>query len=256
MMPSSFRALATDYDGTIATHGVVGASTLDALRRLREAGGTTMLVTGREIPDLHTVFAHFDLFDLIVAENGALLYWPATKMEKPLCDAPEPELVAMLQSRGVTPLSVGAVIVATFEPHENTVLQCIRELGLERQVIFNKGAVMVLPSGVNKASGLKCALDELGLDASAVVGVGDAENDHALLQLCGLGAAVSNALPSLKANADLVLDHDHGAGVEQLIARMLDGSIATVPRRDRTPPPAHRTAEGTHTSGTPVHPDA
>jgi hydroxymethylpyrimidine pyrophosphatase-like HAD family hydrolase len=91
----------------------------------------------------------------------------------------------------------------------------------------------VLPSGVNKASGLDCALDELSIDAADVAGVGDAENDHALLQMCGVGAAVANALPSLKEHADLVLTGRHGAGVTQLIDRILDGTIDETPRRPR-----------------------
>jgi len=228
------RTLATDYDGTIATHGRVDADTLVALRRLRDAGGTLILVTGRELPQLKHVFPDLPLFHMVVAENGALLYTPETGKERPLCDPPEEAFVRALKKRGVTPLSVGRVIVATYEPHETTVLQVIHDLGLERQVIFNKGAVMVLPSGVNKASGLTCALRELAIDPSDVAGVGDAENDHALLQLCGLGAAVANALPALKDHADLVLSATHGAGVAQLIDRMLDGSIDTMPRRPRT----------------------
>ena len=50
--------------------------------------------------------------------------------------------------------------------------------------------VMVLPPGVNKASGLKAALADLGIVSHKVVGVGDAENDHAFLRLCGCAAAV------------------------------------------------------------------
>lgn len=251
------RTLATDYDGTIATHGTVDADTLIALRRLRDAGCTLILVTGRELPQLRQVFPELAIFHAVVAENGALLYWPATGKEKPLCEPPEELFVRTLKERGVKPLSVGRSIVATYTPHETTVLQCIRDLGLERQVIFNKGAVMVLPSGINKASGLTCALDELKIDPSDVAGVGDAENDHALLQLCGLGAAVANALPALKDHADLILTRTHGAGVVELIDRILDNSIDATPRRPRKPSKreqarVHRLADK-HAD---VHPDA
>lgn len=256
MKPRPFNVLATDYDGTLATHGTVPQSTQDALARLRAAGGTTLLVTGREIPDLCRVYSGLGVFDLVVAENGGLLYWPATNMEKALCDPPEPAFVEALRARGVTPLSVGRVIVATYEPYEVTALEVIRDLGLERQVIFNKGSVMILPSGVNKATGLEAALAELGIDRDTVAGVGDAENDHALLQFCGLGAAVQNALPSLKLHADLVLTRDHGAGVEDLIARMLDGSLASLPRRNRLPSPVHPSSASLDRPGVFVHPDA
>ena len=234
MTPLPFTALATDYDGTLARHGEATFSTRAALQRFRAAGGVPLLVTGREIPDLQRVFDGMDLFDLIVAENGALLYWPATGRELLLGPAPEPQFIRELQSRGVTPLSIGRVIVATSEPHELDAADLIRELGLDRQVILNKGSVMVLPTGVDKATGLAAALDEVNLPASTVVGVGDAENDFPMLQYCGVGAAVQNAIPSLKASADLVLTRSHGAGVEELLERMLDGTIASVARRDRS----------------------
>ncbi|MEH2119451.1 hypothetical protein [Nostoc sp.] len=66
-----------------------------------------------------------------------------------------------LRDRQVKPLSVGRVIVATWHPQETIVLETIRQMGLELQVILNKGAVMVLPSGINKATGLAAALDEM-----------------------------------------------------------------------------------------------
>ena len=230
------RTLATDYDGTIATHGTVDPDTLAALRRLRDAGGTIILVTGRVLPELEEVFPELDLCHMVVAENGALLYTPETGEERPLEDPPDASFVRAIRERGVAPLSVGRVIVATYERHATTVLQVIRELGLELQVIFNKGSAMVLPSGVNKASGLARALAELSIDAADVAGVGDAENDHALLNLCGVGAAVANALPSLKDHADLVLSRTHGAGVAELIDRIIDGTIDATPRRPRTHP--------------------
>lgn len=226
-----YLALAADYDGTLAHHGLVDDPTLEALRRLRGSGRKLILVTGRELDDLQATFGHSELFDRIVAENGALLYRPAEKEEKVLGEAPPPRFVAALKNRGVVPLSTGRVIVATREPHESTVLQVIHDQGLELQVIFNKGAVMVLPPGVNKATGLAAALAELGLSRHNVVGVGDAENDHAFLSQCECAAAVANALPAVKERADLVLKADHGAGVVELIDRLLTNDLKGLPER-------------------------
>jgi hydroxymethylpyrimidine pyrophosphatase-like HAD family hydrolase len=224
-----FHALVADYDGTLAHHGRIDEPTWAALRRLRESGRKLIMVTGRELDDLLGILAHPDLFDRIVAENGAVVYEPATKGVRPICPPPPPEFVAELIKRGVDRVSAGRAIVATWEPHQDTVFHVIHDLGLELQVIFNKGAVMVLPSGVNKATGLAHALEELGLSKHNVVAVGDAENDHALLECAECGVAVANALPSLKTHADLVTDGDHGVGVAELIERLLADDLASVP---------------------------
>lgn len=217
-----FIALATDYDGTIAHDGSVTAETVDALLKLRDSGRRLILVTGRELPDLKEVFPELALFDKVVAENGALLYTPASEVERPLSPEPPADFVKELKKRGVEPLSVGRSIVATWEPHQATVLEVIRKHGLELEIIFNKGAVMVLPSGVNKATGLAAALTDLQLSMHNVVGVGDAENDHAFLKACGLSVAVANAIPAVKETAELVTKGARGAGVEEMIAELIE----------------------------------
>jgi len=222
-----YLALCCDYDGTIARHGVVDEATLAALERLVDSGRRLVLVTGRQLDDLQQVMPRLDVFERIVAENGALMYAPATREETLLAKPPPAALAQALVERGVQPLAVGRVIVATWEPHEATVLQTIRDLGLELQVIFNKGAVMVLPSGVNKASGAATALASMGLSPHNAVGVGDAENDHALLASCECAVAVANALPALREAADFVTAGDHGAGVAELIDALIVDDLAT-----------------------------
>jgi hydroxymethylpyrimidine pyrophosphatase-like HAD family hydrolase len=211
-----YLVLATDYDGTLAHHGQVDEPTMRAVERLRESGRALVLVTGRQIEDLLAIFPAVTVFDRVVAENGAVLYNPHSRETRSLAAPPPAALVTQLQALGV-PLSVGHVIVATHEPHEAAVLEAIRALGLELQVIFNKGAVMVLPSGVNKATGLDAALAELEMSRHNCVGVGDAENDHAFLARCECAVAVANALPMLKAEADWITQARAGAGVTELI---------------------------------------
>jgi len=219
--PVRYRLLATDYDGTLAHDGHVDSEVCQALERFLKTGRQLVLVTGRELHELLEILPQIELFAAVVAENGAMLYDTKTRQSRVLCEPPNLEFAKHLQARDVKPLSVGRAIIATFRPNETAVLDVIREMGLELQVIFNKDAVMILPSGVNKAVGLTAALQELGLTAAETVAVGDAENDHAFLALCGCAVAVENALPAVKERADLVTKAARGLGVVELIDRII-----------------------------------
>lgn len=220
-----FLLLATDYDGTLAHDGLVDQRTVTALERLRHSGRRIVLVTGRHLPDLHKVFPRLELFDRVVVENGGLLYRPETREQKLLCPPPNEKFVALLRERNI-PFALGRTIVATWRPHDADVLTAICDLGLDLQVILNKGSVMVLPSGIDKGTGLEAALDELGIAYHNVVSVGDAENDLSFLQLSACSVAVANALPSLKEYADVVLDKPRGEGVTELIDHLIADDLA------------------------------
>jgi hydroxymethylpyrimidine pyrophosphatase-like HAD family hydrolase len=222
-----YHALATDYDGTIAHDGRVDEATVDALRRVRAAGHRLIMVTGRELTDLFNTFEYVDMFDRVVAENGAVLYNPASKDIDVLASAPPSPFLDAL-SRQQVPISVGHCVVATIEPHEHAVLAAIRDLGLEWHVIFNKGAVMALPADVTKAKGLAPALDALGVTHEVTIAIGDAENDQAFLRACGLAVAVDNALTVVKEMADVVTTGARGAGVAELVDRWLSGGLEEV----------------------------
>lgn len=225
-----WSGLVTDFDGTIATDGIIDEPTRDALLRLRSAQMKIFLVTGRYLSDFETLETPLELFDMVVAENGALLYDPHTHETQVLAPPPPLQLIDELTNYGVAPLSRGTCIVATREPYETVVLEVIKKMGVELQVIFNKGAVMILPSGVNKATGLLEALKRFNLSPEKLVGVGDAENDHAFLELCGLPVAVANALPAIKEKAGWVTTHAGGAGVVELIEAILNRNLQGVSR--------------------------
>jgi HAD superfamily hydrolase (TIGR01484 family) len=223
-----YLALATDYDGTLASHGTVAPETTQALRRLAATDRKLILVTGRRVDDLIKVFPDVAIFDCVVAENGPLIYRPHSRENRVLSEPPPAEFVEELRRRGVQPLTAGQVFVATEQPNERVVLDVIGELGLDLQVIFNKGSVMVLPASVNKATGLSAALEELALSPKDVVGIGDAENDEAFLAICGCGVAVANALDSLKARADHVTGAENGAGVREVIDGLISEDLRSV----------------------------
>ncbi|MBW0448708.1 haloacid dehalogenase [bacterium M00.F.Ca.ET.228.01.1.1] len=220
-----FFALATDYDNTLASDGRVANATWDALERLRASGRQAILVSGREMDDLLEICPRLDLFSRVVAENGGVLYTPSTGTRRLLAPPPPPAFVDELRRRGLAHFSVSETLVATMKPAEQIALAVIRDLGLGLQIIFNGEAVMIVSPGISKASGLREALDELTLSPFNVVGVGDAENDHALLDACGFSVAVANALPALKEHADMVTSQAAGAGVAELVDALVKDDL-------------------------------
>ncbi|MBI2847707.1 MAG: HAD family phosphatase [Chloroflexi bacterium] len=223
-----YIVVACDYDGTLSYGGVVTQETLAALERLLKSGRKLIIVTGRELPDLLKVFPAATTAEAIVAENGAVIYQPRAGKKQVLDGGHHEGFIEALRSRGVTPLSVGEVIVSSWHPNENIVLDTIRALGLELQVAFNKGAIMVLPSGINKGTGLTTAIGELGLSLHNTLGIGDAENDYSFLRLCECFVAVSNALPELKEEADLVTQAPFGEGVVEVIDELVSSDLVRV----------------------------
>src|SRR5690606_4719807 len=115
-----YYLLATDYDGTLASDGRLLDETRDALERLRASARKIVMVTGRQLDDLQRVCSDLSPFEIVVAENGAVLYWPATNEKRVLAEAPSPEFVKRLRELGVSGPAVGDVIVATWHPHETS----------------------------------------------------------------------------------------------------------------------------------------
>jgi HAD superfamily hydrolase (TIGR01484 family) len=226
-----YLALVTDYDGVIARDGRASNAAIDALERLKNSGRRAVLITGRRLKDLIEAFPQHAMFDSIVAENGGVVYDPRTRRETVLGKPPSEDLVRRLRELKVDPLEVGQVIVSTWLPHHLSVLRAIQERGLELHVIFNRSAVMVLPPGVNKATGMVHALRQLGLSPHEVVGVGDSENDHSFLELSECPATVANAVPSIRKLAALTTQAENGAGLAELIGELIASDLSNLQGR-------------------------
>ena len=243
-----FAAVAIDYDGTLARDGIVHSATVSALEQLVASGRKFILVTGRTLRELLPLFPQADLCARIVAENGAVLYCPASRETRLLAEPVSLALVEALNLKKVTPLDTGDCIIATLRPHEISVMEAIRDLGLEHHVVFNRESVMVLPPGITKATGLKAALDELQLSPHNVVGIGDSENDHALLQISELAVAVGSAVPTLRDAADWTTEEGNGTGTATVLHALVKNDVADLAERVTR----HRLVLGTSRDGTTV----
>lgn len=224
-----YRALACDYDGTLATKGRVPAPVVRALEDFRASGGLLLLVTGRTQDNLLSIFPAARTFTRLVVENGAVVVRPETGEVEELGARPSDQFVRRLRDRGVSPLDVGRVIVASKAPHERSIRDAVRDLGLDLHLIFNRESIMILPTAVTKATGLEAALRQLNVSWSEVIGVGDAENDLDFLTRCGRSVAVANALPELQSAVDEVTRQPEGAGVVDVVRRLLSGDPAGFP---------------------------
>lgn len=215
-----YRLLATDFDGTLARLGRVEQETQAALRCWRQAGHRLLLITGRTIAEITQIYPDIAEFDLVCGENGAMLLWPASGRQHALAQPSPTTLLRALSERGI-PCFHGEVLIGIREQSIPAVRSLLAELHLDWVVIMNKGSVMLLPRGIDKDSGLEAALAELGESAEATVACGDAENDIGFMRRCGLSVAVANALDGVKAIATMTTAASHGAGVAEIIDRLL-----------------------------------
>lgn len=217
----NIKALAIDYDGTLASEGVVDERTVTALRKFKATGKKLFLVTGRELLELLNLFPESDVFDVIVAENGALLHYPQTQQQILLTGPPPLSLIYELLNREIAFLSIGRCIIATRKPYDSIVKEILPNYP-DLSIAYNNNSVMILPGGVNKASGLITALEEFNINIKEVAAAGDAENDIDFLEMSGLPAAVDNAIPEVKSVAKILLKNPSGSGVQEFIETILN----------------------------------
>jgi hydroxymethylpyrimidine pyrophosphatase-like HAD family hydrolase len=220
-----FRALACDYDGTLASQDRIGPEARAALERAREAGLRLVMVTGRTFFDLTRVCDCLELFDAVVAENDAVLYWPRSQTLRDQAPAPSSRLLAELDRRGIA-YQVGRVVVDTARTNEPGVREALEATGVALDLVYNRAFLMLLPHGVSKGTGVRHVIRDLGLSFHDVLGIGDAENDAELFDACGYTACPADAVPALKARADWVFPGANGAGVAQAITgQILNGTL-------------------------------
>jgi len=211
-----FKALACDYDGTLASEDRIGPAVRQALGRARKAGLRVILVTRRTFFELTRVCDCLELFDVVIAENGAVLYYPGSAMIRDQGPPVPGRLLAELDRRGIS-YQVGRVIVGTARGDEGAVTEALAAAGVTRDRVCNRAALMLLPVGVSKGSGVQQALRALDLSAHDVLALGDAENDLPLFDACGFSGCPGDSLPAVQERVDWVFPGLHGDGIASAI---------------------------------------
>jgi hydroxymethylpyrimidine pyrophosphatase-like HAD family hydrolase len=228
-----YVVLAAGFDGTLARDGRCDERSIEVLRALAASGRKLVLVTSRELRDLLDIFPEARLFDYLVVENGAVVHRPATRESAILAHAPPETLIHELRRVQVAPLDIGSAIISTDSTHREAVEEALRKLRLDCDLLENDRALSVLPTGVNKATGVGAVLEELGMSEHNLVAIGDAENDLALFELAEHAVAVGNADPALKRIADRITRGAYAEGVVEFATELLRDDLSTAPIRRR-----------------------
>ena len=226
-------AVAVDFDGTIAFGDAVDPAIRDAIAELRTRGVTVLLATGRILGELKRVAGDLHFVDAVIAENGAVLHFPESDHTTTLAPPVPAGFVDELTKRGVR-CTAGQALVDASAADAPALLDVIRALELPLVLVFNKSRVMTVPQGVSKGTGLHVALDMLRISARNTMAVGDAENDHELLRLAEVGAAVPWGSAALRALADLTLPGEGPGAVADAVRELARrGAVPEVPRPRR-----------------------
>lgn len=232
---NSFSALVCDYDGTLATRGIVSSETTEALHAVLDSGKKLLLATGRELPDLLAVCPEIELFEWVIAENGAVLFHPATGKKETLGQAPPESMFRRLREEHIGPVARGEVVAAVDSKYATQLKASLQAQKVPYHVILNKDSAMILPVGIDKGTGVLVALHRIGISPREVVAVGDGENDLHLFRVVGCRVALANAVEELCEAADFVTSSPNGEGVREMIERLFEPNELVSERELREP---------------------
>ena len=240
------RMIVTDLDHTLLrTDKTVSAFTYETLRACMAKGIKLAYATGRggtakkRVPSAE--------FDGRITMNGAMIYEgeelvhsclvPAEKMRDLLVPCSERGLrvVAEMDDMHYANFDVGALwheleddyrivdfreldidaeklYVLPETDEERTWLSAVMPEGIY-MVISADGLAQVMNVGASKSLAIARLAARWGIEMADVVAFGDDVNDTDMLQACGLGIAMGNAVEEVKAVADAVCDTQDNDGL-------------------------------------------
>ncbi len=217
--------LVLDIDGTLTRPDTWGIDPR-VFDPLRDWEAPVVLATGKAFP-YPIALCHFaGIPELVVAENGGVVY---TGDDVHFTADPEaPWAVAEAYREAGYSLGWGPedtvnrwreteVAIESDQPEE-PLRELATEYGLE--VVDTGYALHVKEPGVGKGQGVETLAEEAGIALEDAVAVGDSDNDVSTFEVVGRSFAVSNASAAAKAAADVVLEDAHADGTLGVLERL------------------------------------
>lgn len=209
--------LILDIDGTL-TRPIGQGIDPRIFNPIADWDGSVIFATGKAFP-YPVALAHFiGVPEVVVAENGGVVFTGDSVHINGDRDAPR-QVIEEYQNTGYSlewgldhPLNRWreTEVIMSLE-QEFSVLQRIAEK--HGQSVINTGyAYHVKQEEINKGKGVIMAADQLNINLSNAIAVGDSINDVATFEVVDQSFAVANADDAAKAAADRVLEDAHAEG--------------------------------------------
>lgn len=256
---TNLMVAALDLDDTLLrSDGKISDRTLAALHNWQAAGRRLVIATGRPHRSVEPVLP-VELHNIpLICYNGAEIHIDGCKIFENLIppDAVRtiveqvqqsaPALIVGLEVHGelylnravkrASPYHVADLLemavhpaakVLIFGEELQPVIPLLAELPAAAKALLSARYqfIQILAAGANKAAALAVLMADWGVPLTQVVAFGDDTNDIEMLQECGLGVAVANAVDEVKAVANLITASNDEDGVALVLEQLLDGSL-------------------------------
>jgi len=239
---SSLRVLFLDVDGTLTVSREGYELDLDAVKALRRAvksGVLVSLVSSNALPIVVGLSRYLGLNGPVIGESGGLVYYEEWGLVD-LGDKPglEPyravlkvfsDCVEDSWQNRFRVYDFALKIKSTCKSRERSVFESIKNYVESEYPGFTAEysgyAVHIHSAAVSKKRAVLYVLERLGVSPEEAGGVGDSLVDVSFLSVLKYSAAVSNADEELKRVVRFTLSSPSGRGVVEFVERALSGLL-------------------------------
>jgi len=222
---SDIKAIVTDLDRTLTDTppkqkfdpNDFDAEILKALKNLKI---DLILATGRNIRYVKRLCKNFNIWKCIIAENGAVLYFPSTKKTISTNTAHMKKAKKMIKELNISKKVIGKIIVSINNKSVPLVKEKLGKLSERVKFVRNVNETMIIPLDVDKGNGLQLAMQYLNIDMEKTIIIGDGENDVDMFLNPGFKIALANANKKLKKLANQVTEKCSTSGIKEIIEKL------------------------------------
>ena len=202
-----------DIDGTLLDLNGYQPKIIPLVREIENMGITVSLASGRTLPNVTPIQQVLAVSGFVIGENGGMVWDSKAGFPiKCLADGKRARDAAKwlaTQIEGLDPKGIETNrwretewCLLDTENYENMKDALENSQWPDLQVVPTGFAVHITEKDLDKASGLRVAFEQRGIDPKRVIAVGDASNDIPMFEMCGFSVAVNNEFEGVEEAAD------------------------------------------------------